>query len=273
MTLSEVYGIADAIAPKALSDEYCSKYGAYDNSGVLVDAGEEIRGIVCSLDLSFAAIEKAIETGANLIITHHPAIYGKISSVRYSDFQPLGKKLVQCLKNGISVIATHLNLDGARGGIDESLAEGICLACGMESKGAGMRSLQIMHPLSDGGYGRVYDVNGVTLGVLEKNMQREFSTRRTLRYGGENERICRVASFCGGGADETSVRFAAENGADAIISSDFKHHVVALARESGLCVLSLTHYASENYGFEKFYQKIRQGVCVPCVLHTDGEML
>ena len=57
MKLSEIYQIADSLAPKALSDEYCAKYGAYDNSGILLDTGEEIRSAVFSLDLSFLAIE------------------------------------------------------------------------------------------------------------------------------------------------------------------------------------------------------------------------
>ena len=85
MKLSEIYKIADAIAPKALSDEYCRTCGAYDNSGLLVEASEEIVGIIFSLDLTNSAIDKAIETGANLIITHHPVIYGKIDHVCASD--------------------------------------------------------------------------------------------------------------------------------------------------------------------------------------------
>ena len=71
MKLSEVYKIADEIAPKRLSDEYCRSAGAYDNSGLLVECCEEVTGIVCSLDLTNAAIDKAIANGANLIITHH----------------------------------------------------------------------------------------------------------------------------------------------------------------------------------------------------------
>jgi putative NIF3 family GTP cyclohydrolase 1 type 2 len=83
--LSEIYKIADEIAPKRLSDEYCARYGAYDNSGILVDAGEEIKGVLFTLDLTFAAIERAKGIGANLIICHHPAIYGKISDIRIND--------------------------------------------------------------------------------------------------------------------------------------------------------------------------------------------
>ena len=113
MKLSEIYEIADKIAPKHLSDEYCKAFGAYDNSGLLVEAGEEIEGILFSLDLTNAAIDEAIEKGCNLIITHHPMIYGKIDHVCVSDEKLLGAKLVKCLKKGISVLSMHLNLDVA----------------------------------------------------------------------------------------------------------------------------------------------------------------
>ena len=54
------------------------------------------------------------------------------------------------------------------------------------------------------------------------------------------------------GADEEAVAFAVKNGADVIVSSDFKHHVLTLANEKGIAVIALTHYASENYGFKKY---------------------
>ena len=85
MKLSKIYEIANEIAPKGLSDEYCKSYGAYDNSGLLVEACEEVNGVVFSLDLTDGAIDKALETGAKLIIAHHPMIYGKIDHICQSD--------------------------------------------------------------------------------------------------------------------------------------------------------------------------------------------
>lgn len=269
MKLCELYKIVDTLAPKALSDEYCEKYGAYDNSGVLVDTGEEVSSVVCSLDFSERAIDKALETGANVIVTHHPAIYGKISDIRAGDFQPLGRKLVKALRSGISVISAHLNLDVAIDGVDENLKRGVCLSAGASVAENETR----MHSLKDGGYGRAYGVANTTLGALVENMKKTFRTQRIEVYGNLQTEIARVASFCGAGADEEAVQFAVEQQADVIVSSDFKHHVLALAVESGLAVIALTHYASEYYGFEKFYQKIRRSIEVPCVLHADEILL
>ena len=271
MKLSEIYKIADEIAPKRLSDEYCRAAGAYDNSGLLVEACEEVKGILFSLDLTNAAIDEAIANGCNLIITHHPVIYGKIDHICLGDKTLLGEKLVRCIREGISVISMHLNLDVAKDGIDESLMQGILLAAG-ETAGAGMRSIAIQHPVEDSGYGRVYDINGVALGKLADGMKKVFSTERVLVYGDENRMLTRVASFCGAGVDEHTVLFAVEQGAQVLISADFKHHLLQLLTEKGLSVLILTHYASEQYGFEKYYKKIREQVELPCVYHKENNL-
>lgn len=268
MKLSEVYKIADALAPKSISDEYCAAFGAYDNSGILVDCGEEIKGIVCTLDLSFAAIDKAIAVGANLIITHHPSMYGKINHARCDADDLTEQKLVKCIKNGISVISMHLNLDCAEGGIDESLAQGIARSAGGE-----LGSCALMHKMETGGYGRVYDIQETKLSDLAQNMQKEFSSKRIWLFGEDKKSVTRAASFCGAGADEGAVIFAKKNGAEVMVSADFKHHVITLAVESGLAVIVMTHYASENYGFRKYYEKICQQVKIPCEYHTDENLL
>ncbi|MBE7086240.1 MAG: Nif3-like dinuclear metal center hexameric protein [Clostridiales bacterium] len=274
MKLSEIYKIADEIAPKRLSDEMCQSLGYYDNSGILVDTGDEINGMVFSLDLSNAAIEKAVQMGANVIITHHPAIFGKIGKITIGDL--LGNKLIKCIKNGISVISMHLNLDLAQGGTDESLMQGILIsaknACGNNAP-IDVKNLQTMHTFSGGAYGRVYDVPTVSLSALKKAVKEEFSAEHIETYGHADKKICRVASFCGAGGDEGAIAFAKNNGADVLISSDFKHHVIAMALEQGLSVMTLTHFASEEYGFKKYYEKICQQVEIPCVYHTDEILL
>ena len=270
MQLSEIYKIADAIAPKRLSDEICQNPDWYDNSGILLDTGEEIQGVLFSLDWSLDAVDAAIAAGANLIVTHHPAIYGKLANARFDDESMTGKKLVKCLRNGISVISMHLNLDLADGGTDESLMQGILLSAG-SNDGAG--KAEILHSVSAGGYGRAYDVPQIALKTLAENMKKTFSTNRVDVYANGVETVMRVASFCGGGADESAVEFAVKHGAQLLISADFKHHVLTLAMEKGLSVLTLTHYASENYGFKKYYEKIRQEIEIPCIYHTDEYLL
>ena len=300
MKSTEFYALAEQFAPKSLSDEFCRRYGAYDNSGLLLDSGEEAEKILFSLDLSLAAIERAKREGAGIICTHHPAVYAKLGRLLSSEPASSGGKVAACLKAGISVVSMHLNLDAAPCGIDESLMEGIILSAksakekadgGGENgkipfgeraaseseerfrqEGAQPENVGIMQPLDGGGYGRAYDVPPVTAEALAAETEKTFCAKHIAVYGKRKE-IRRAASFCGAGADEEAVEFAVRQGADVLVSSDFKHHVLTLALESGLSVIQLTHYASENYGFEKYYRKIRRQAGIPCIFHTDEELL
>ena len=162
----------------------------------------------------------------------------------------------------------HLNLDCAVGGIDDSLAEGVRLASGTSGKA----EQAVMHELSEGGYGKAYAITPQSVDALAKAIGKEFSTERVCVYGAENT-ARRVASFCGAGADGDAIAFAIKNGADTVISADFKHHVITDALESGLSVIVLTHYASEYYGLKKYYEKISRATELPCALFTDGRLL
>ena len=269
MKLSEIYAIANSIAPKSLSDEVCQKYGAYDNSGVIIDCGKDIRKILFALDLTMPAIERAKELGADLIVTHHPAIYAKIGSIRVGDLNPLGKKLAACLQNGISVLSMHLNLDVAQGGIDECLKQGVLQSVGQ----ADAQDENVMWEVSQGAYGRVYTMEERTLGELLDGMEAVFESNRILAFGEKDKKICKAASFCGAGGGDSEAAFAIANGADVIISSEFKHHVLSLCMESGVAVVQMTHYASEYYGFKKYYEKMSRQVGIECFCFREDSLL
>ncbi|MBO5480485.1 MAG: Nif3-like dinuclear metal center hexameric protein [Clostridia bacterium] len=273
MLLRDFYNVLNEYAPKALSDEFCQKYGAYDNSGILVDTGKEVTKALFSLEFSRSAVQKAISLGADVLVTHHPAIYGKIGDIRCDGFSPLGEKLILCIQNGISVISMHLNLDGAQGGIDESLMQGVQLCASRVGAVQAAYACEVAQPLTGGGYGRVYSVANVPLDTLAKQMCAEFCTQRLLVYQNNDRAVTKAASFCGAGGDEHAVAFALAQGADVLISSDFRHHVLALAAEKQLSVIVLTHYAAENYGFKKYYEKIGQAADVACVYHVDENLL
>ena len=163
MRSKELYELIDGLAPFALSAEYVARFGARDNSGIIVDLGEEIAGVLFSLDLSLAAVAEAKRAGANCIVTHHPAIWDAPRRITPEDTPALQR----CLREGISVISAHLNLDAAEGGIDEWMMRGL----------GGKTPLACMEQLQGGAYGRVYDVPPASLG--------EFAAR------------CGVASLCG----------------------------------------------------------------------------
>lgn len=272
MKSTEFFNIIEPIAPIAYSKEFCSRYGAYDNSGLLINCGNEVRAAVFALDLSAAAVEKAAKIGAGAIVTHHPAIYSKLSSLSCED--ETGGAVLAAARAGISVISMHLNLDAAEDGIDECLARAVrlaardalgntgCEAATAAGDTAGAAEEKMLNfACGSGGYGRVYDLAGgkeVSAAALKLSLDRVISGKHTLLYASAYKKVKRAASFCGAGADEEAVAFAVKNGADALISSDFKHHILKEAVSRGMAVIAPTHYASESYGFEKFYLKVKK---------------
>ena len=40
-----------------------------------------------------------------------------------------------------------------------------------------------------------------------------------------------------------------------------------------MSVIALTHYASENYGFEKFCREVKARSGAACIFHTDKALL
>lgn len=261
MKANDILAVLESVAPVELSDEFCAKFKMYDNSGVIINCGNEVTGALFALDLTSKSVEEAKRLGYNLIVTHHPAIYGGISRFDLTD-NPQAKALAECMKCGISVISMHLNFDAAPEGIDYYLMRGL-----------GGKNAEVAALLSAGGYGRVYEIDPVVLSVFAQNAAKEFNTSRMLVYGDKNKKISRAASFCGAGCDDYNINFASKNKADVFVSSDMKHHEILALAGKGIAVIVLTHYASENYGFNKIYGKIKDGLKVPSAYFTDEELL
>ena len=145
---------------------------------------------------------------------------------------------------GIGVISNHLNLDGAKEGIDYRLAAGL-----------GGKIVGILDDFGNGeGYGRI-SVTDKTFGEITENYKKEFGTEKVFAYGEKNKPVRKLASFCGAGLGDEEVEAAAAAGVDLVVSADIPHHVLLHALEKGLCVLGCTHYGTENYGMKKFAEK------------------
>lgn len=237
MKIEDVLAALEKYAPLSLSAEFCNKYDAYDNSGIIVKTPSDITGAVFSLDLTKNAVDEAVKLGYNLIVTHHPAIYKGVKTINGDD------ALYAAISNKIGVISMHLNLDGAPLGIDYYLAKGLG-SVGDETT---------LMPLNGGGYGRVFNVNK-TFGDVVCDYKKEFKSDKVFAYGNENALIKKVASFCGAGFSEYEYELSKD--CDLIVSADVPHHMILKVIESGRNLMQITHYASEIYGFEKFYESV-----------------
>ncbi|MBO7213952.1 MAG: Nif3-like dinuclear metal center hexameric protein [Clostridia bacterium] len=236
MNVKEVLKTLEEYAPLDLSDKLVEIIGGYDNCGVIAEIKGEITGIVFSLDLTDSSVDKAIETGANLIVTHHPAIFVPLKTLDYES-----SPLLRCLNAGIGVISMHLNLDCAETGID------YCLA-----KGLGANDMKIINQVGKNvGYGRIFDTDQ-TLGEIKERYIENFGTEKVMIFGDADRKIEKVASLCGAGFDDGTLEQVKD--VDLYVSADIKHHVILSALKRGKCVMQVTHYSSEMYGFKQFYK-------------------
>ena len=94
----------------------------WDNVGLLVgDIEEEISKVLVCLEANEAIVEEAINNNVNLIVTHHPFIFGKMKKITTSDFK--GKLIHKLIKNNIAVYSMHTNFDIAFDGLNDYFME------------------------------------------------------------------------------------------------------------------------------------------------------
>lgn len=242
-SLENVFSVLDKYAPLSLSEKMIAS-GEYDNSGILIKDHDEVRGILFTLDLSEKSVKRAKWLKCDTIVTHHPAIYNPIKSLSIDS--SLSSSVLYAIRNKMNVISMHLNLDVANGGIDQSLCEGL-----------GAKKWKILSYLDEEhGYGREFSVNNIKFNDYIKAIEKEFNTKKLVAYGSKNGIVNKVASFCGGGSSyaESEV-LNNRTKADTIITSDMPHHDIKYLLESGKKIIIIPHYASENYGFKKYYEK------------------
>lgn len=250
MEAFEILSAMEELAPLKFSDEFVKTYGGYDNSGVILPLPEEVGGVAFCLDLTRKAVMRAVKNGANVIITHHPAIYNPVKKL------DADSALYLAAKNGIGVISYHLNLDCAERGIDYCLAEA-----------AGAKNRQILMPLKtlSTGYGSLFDVGKTTVSALAERLKTTLRTDKICVYD-TGKFVKKVASFCGAGFDAEGLALIGD--ADVVVSADIPHHMILAATESGVSVINLPHYASEFYGFKKFAETLIKKLKI-----TNGEIL
>lgn len=243
-SLTEYFTILNQIAPMSLSEKMILR-GDYDNSGILIKCHERVEKVLFSLDLSNQAVQKAIDIKADTIVTHHPAIYMPIKNLDYTD--GLTSAIILCARHNINVISMHLNLDLAEQGID------FCLA-----KALGAKNCTILDYIDDNhGYGREFTVKKNIEEIVEE-LKQNLNTQKILVYKNcqtNGKKELKVAAFCGAGSSQ-ALKLVKENktNASVIVTSDMPHHVIKELVEYGKSIVLITHYAGENYGFNKFFE-------------------
>jgi len=112
--VQDICGLLNRLYPQALAEDW-------DNVGLqLGDSSAKVERILVCLDAEEQVIARAEEVGAQLVISHHPLIYRPLKKIVPGD--EAGRSIFRALRQGISVISAHTNLDRAKAGLNDWLA-------------------------------------------------------------------------------------------------------------------------------------------------------
>ena len=115
MQIAAILSHLESIAPLALQEKY-------DNAGLLTGSGEwECSGVLVTLDATEAVVREAIGRKCNLIVAHHPIIFGGLKKITGKNY--VERTVISAIKNDIAIYAIHTNLDNVRQGVNGRMAE------------------------------------------------------------------------------------------------------------------------------------------------------
>ena len=210
----------------------------WDHVGLSVgDPAAKITGVACALDATRDNVQRALEAGANVLLTHHP-VYIKAPEA----FCPPSATRPQCsaalyeaARCGVSIISLHTNLDRSR-------EARVCLSKLLDAAPAS--SLE-----------HADDPEACGLGALatldEPCNLRDLANRAATAFGsdprvwGEAEHPCRTVAILGGSLGDFGEPAIAA-GADAIVTGEAGYHVAQDLALRGLSVILLGHDRSEE---------------------------
>ena len=225
MLCKEIIQVIEATYPRNAALDF-------DNVGLLAGRSEkEVNRVYLALD---EIITRAVEAGADMLVTHHPLIFSPLKKVTDEDF--VSRRVMRLIQNDISYYAMHTNYDVL--GMAE-LAEKIL----------DIRDTQVLDVTgADGereeGIGRI--------GRLEREMSLEeccVYVKHKLNlgsikvFGDMNRRVRTLAVSPGSG--KSAIKPAIQKGADVLVTGDIGHHDGIDAVEQGLAVIDAGHYGTE----------------------------
>lgn len=242
LTVQDVYDFINGLAPFDTQE-------SFDNAGLLVGhPASPVTGIHVAMDVTQRVLDEAEAAHANLIVTHHPLMFGGTHRLLETDYE--GRLLSRLIRGNMALIAAHTNLDRAPGGINDVLAGRLELH---DVTGEGyLRIGSLPQPLSAQ---KLIDHAAAALHTVVRPM------------GDVRRPIARVAVSSGSGSDAWAE--AARLGADAFITGEMKHHHALALADAGLLGLEAGHHATEEPGIfaladalQNHLNAVKYSVCV-----------
>ena len=227
MRAKEIASIVEEYAPLSFQE-------AWDNSGFCVgDPEQEVTGVLIALDCTPDLVEEAVQAGLNMIVTHHPLIFGGVKQITPDN--SIGKTIIKAIKNDVVLYSAHTNADKTKDGVSWQVAEKLNL-----------KNTKVLSPdfaLEEGvGLGVVGELPAsVDVHDFIDIVKHRLSLDCIRTSGLVDKAIYRVA-ICGG-SGKSLIREAIKSGADVYISGDISYHDFFC--EKGFMIFDIGHYESE----------------------------
>lgn len=223
-TVADILQFIETLAPRSMKMDW-------DNVGLLCGSkSAQVTKVLVALDPFEDVCREAAETGAQLIVTHHPLIFQASKSI--TDETSLGRCIMQLCRNGISAINAHTNLDQAPGGVNDILAAKL-----------GLEHVEIINPREGVGLMRRGDVAEQSL----KNFLALVKERLGcdgLRYVSGGKPVHKVA--VGGGSCASGILEVKAAGCDTFVTADIKYNQFWDAQDLGINLIDAGHFHTEN---------------------------
>ncbi len=115
MQIREIIQHLEKLAPPAYQE-------SYDNAGLITgDPGWTCTGVLISLDATDNIVEEAISRQCNLVISHHPIVFGGLKKITGTGY--VEKAVIRAIKHDIALYAIHTNLDNVADGVNGKIAD------------------------------------------------------------------------------------------------------------------------------------------------------
>ncbi len=240
MKCRELIGILNDIADPALASDW-------DNPGLLVgNADADIKRVLIAVDATDEVIDEACRYRVDMIITHHPLIFGGIKKVNADDF--IGRRIIRLIQSDIACFAMHTNFDIS------------CMGDEAADK-LGLTDREVLQPTGQNeGFGRS--------GYLKDEMKvyelcdlvKERFDLETVRVFGDLQKLVKKAAIMPG-SGSSAISDAIDQAVDVLITGDIDHHDGIDAVAKDLIIIDAGHFGIEKIFIEymKEYLKINAG--------------
>ena len=222
MTVKQIFEFLDSKFPISTACDF-------DKVGILVgDSNAKVNKALLSLDCTLDTVKKAVDSECQLIITHHPVIFSPLKSVLS------GSIVYELIRNNITVISMHTNLDVGPGGVNTCLCDVL-----------GLQNTEIF--IAEDGYalqkGEIAECSAESFAELLKN---KLNTVVKYVDGGKVIKNVLVCSGSGGNFISDAIK----GSFDALVTADVKHNQFLEAYDSAVSLFDCGHYNTEDIVIE-----------------------